>query len=427
MKKLYTFLFIAFIGFIGSAQSVDIIYPYSSICTSSMPVNVVISGTGNYLGGTFSSTPGLLIDSSTGTIIPTASAPGAYLVTYSVPAGPPDWIAMSASTFVEIVPTAVPYFDAIAPICSGGNPPALPNISNNGITGTWSPSTVSDSVSGIYTFTPEASECAMSTTMNIDVFLPYVPVITTASGLNTLYVDENNQVVASLELISGQPEGYTYQWSENTSFITSATDSNYVVDTASPTGTTRFYRVWVTHIETGCHTVSGIFPVFQSNGVPPPATDRFQTLAAGSTLTNVVISGTDIKWYGTATDKNLMSVPLPLSTVLVDGMTYYATQTVNGVESLERVPVTVYLTLGGVETELVSVTYSPNPVRDNLSIKFAKIIDTVSIINALGQVVTTAIYNQSEIVIDMNDFRAGTYFVRVTSADKTKVLKVVKD
>jgi Ig-like domain CHU_C associated len=56
----------------------------------------------------------------------------------------------------------------------------------------------------------------------------------------------------------------------------------------------------------------------------------------GLTLANMVVTGTGIKWYTAATAGSL----LPSSTALVNGTTYYASQTVNGVESATRLAVT---------------------------------------------------------------------------------------
>ena len=51
--------------------------------------------------------------------------------------------------------------------------PALPDTSNNGITGTWSPATINTAVAGTttYTFTPTDAQCCNCTaTMDIDYY-----------------------------------------------------------------------------------------------------------------------------------------------------------------------------------------------------------------------------------------------------------------
>jgi len=54
-------------------------------------------------------------------------------------------------------------------ICSQSTTPSLPDVSNEGIAGTWSPSTLSSSQSGSYTFTPNPGSCATSFSFNTNV------------------------------------------------------------------------------------------------------------------------------------------------------------------------------------------------------------------------------------------------------------------
>jgi gliding motility-associated-like protein len=77
--------------------------------------------------------------------------------------------ATTTTLDVTIIPNVIPLFDPIADVCYNSNPPSLPLTSTNGITGTWSPSTVSNTVSGIYTFTPAVGICATTTTLTINV------------------------------------------------------------------------------------------------------------------------------------------------------------------------------------------------------------------------------------------------------------------
>ena len=61
------------------------------------------------------------------------------------------------------------------------DPPLLPLVSLEGITGTWSPSSINTTVAGTftYTFTPnDPSQCGIVTTMNITITLQISPTIT---------------------------------------------------------------------------------------------------------------------------------------------------------------------------------------------------------------------------------------------------------
>ena len=62
---------------------------------------------------------------------------------------------------VTITTQVTPTFNPIGPLCQNSTPTALPLISNNGITGTWSPATINTAVAGTttYTFTPTDAVC----------------------------------------------------------------------------------------------------------------------------------------------------------------------------------------------------------------------------------------------------------------------------
>ena len=57
-------------------------------------------------------------------------------------------------------PVFTPTFNKIATFCAGTIQPILPPVSNNGLSGTWSPAVVNNQSSGSYTFTPSVGQCA---------------------------------------------------------------------------------------------------------------------------------------------------------------------------------------------------------------------------------------------------------------------------
>jgi hypothetical protein len=64
------------------------------------------------------------------------------------------------SRIIQVNPSVTPVFNLLAPVCSGAPVPNLPTTSNNGISGTWNPATISNTNSGVYTFTPNPGQCA---------------------------------------------------------------------------------------------------------------------------------------------------------------------------------------------------------------------------------------------------------------------------
>ena len=95
---------------------------YPAVCTSDAATNVNLTGT---QGGTFTSSAGLTIDPSTGTITPATSTPGTYIVTYTIlPSSPcPGFITTTSITITKAPLASIVY-----------NPSSLCNVINTGST-----------------------------------------------------------------------------------------------------------------------------------------------------------------------------------------------------------------------------------------------------------------------------------------------------
>jgi guanyl-specific ribonuclease Sa len=153
----------------------------------------------------------------------------------------------------------------------------------------------------------------------------------------------------------------------------------------------------------------------------------------GQTLADLIIDGQNIKWYinqnplAGKTSKT-SEVPLPLSTVIVDGTTYYASQTINGIESTERLAVTVKsATLGTTDLVIKDFTYYPNPVKNIFTISNTSIIDEISLISIKGETLLTKKINSLHHEFDLSNFSKGVYFLKVKAEGTEKTVKLIKE
>ena len=101
--------------------------------------------------------------------------------TYTITAASNDGIILCPQDVFDTVtvivnPNVTPTFDTFGPYCVGDTVPALPITSNNGITGTWNPTTIDNTQNGSYTFTPTAGLCATPITIPIVVNPIVLPV-----------------------------------------------------------------------------------------------------------------------------------------------------------------------------------------------------------------------------------------------------------
>jgi gliding motility-associated-like protein len=85
----------------------------------------------------------------------------------------------SSTTTMEVVisSSVTPTFAPINPICINGTAPNLPTSSTNGISGTWSPTTISTTTAGNFnfTFSPSSGQCASVTSQNVTITNPITP------------------------------------------------------------------------------------------------------------------------------------------------------------------------------------------------------------------------------------------------------------
>lgn len=111
----------------------------------------------------------------------------------------------TASMTIVVNQKVTPTFSQVSPICSGQTLAPLPTTSNEGITGSWTPSLNNTSTTS-YTFTPATSECAVATSMTITV--NPTPIIAVTN--NSLSICSGNSINVALSC-SNVP-GATLYW-----------------------------------------------------------------------------------------------------------------------------------------------------------------------------------------------------------------------
>ena len=82
--------------------------------------------------------------------------------------------------------------------------------------------------------------------------------------------------------------------------------------------------------------------------------------------------------------------------------------------------------LGNDSFNTTSFTVYPNPVKDILHINYNDAITKIQVVNMLGQEIITKSVNNTQNEIDMSGLVQGTYLVKITSNDRVKTIKVIK-
>ena len=246
---------------------------------------------------------------------------------------------------VSVSSTLLPTFTAVASICSGAALLSLPTLSNNGITGTWSPA-MNNLVTTIYTFTPESGQCASSQTMIIEVgSATVIPTFTEVASICS------GAALLSLPTLSNN--GITGTWSPAMNNLATST---YTFTPASG--------------QCASSQTMTIEVLLITNA---PIVIESQILCDKSTVENLIAVGSNIQWYASANGND----PLQATTFLTNNTAYYVSQTLNGCES-SRVVVRVLLEAlhtyyidadedgyGSTQFDLICSTVAPSGYSNN--------------------------------------------------------------
>ncbi|MCX6271635.1 MAG: IPT/TIG domain-containing protein [Bacteroidetes bacterium] len=164
----------------------------------------------------------------------------------------------------------------------------------------------------------------------------------------TVYYTTNPPTITGFTPTSGCPGGGTSVVISGTNFLGATSvafyngqAASFTVNTATqitaimPAGTTDG-TISVTTPE-GSASSSGIFTVNSGPAAPTGSPSQSFCSNPSPSVASLSATGSNIQWYSASSG----GTPLALSTVLVNGNHYYATQTVSGCESTSRLDVTV--------------------------------------------------------------------------------------
>ncbi|HEX8377889.1 MAG TPA: hypothetical protein VF602_08720, partial [Pedobacter sp.] len=177
--------------------------------------------------------------------------------------------AESATVTIGVNNLITPTFDSVTTVCYGSEIGVLPTVSQEGISGTWSPN-YSNTISQSYIFQPNADQCATTTTINIEILPVVIPLF------------NNIPPICAGALLSGLP----------------TTSLNGIVGTWSPeldnTVTTTYT---FTPVNQGCTSIATLTIIVNPN---IPTFNSVAPICAGGWLANlpsISNNGYSGTWY----------------------------------------------------------------------------------------------------------------------------------
>ena len=288
---------------------------------------------------------------------------------------------------------------------SNGTASVTPSGGTPGYTYSWAPTggtsaTAAGLAAGTYTVTvTDTNGC--TATRNFTITEPTAIDITTGSQTNVSCNGGSNGT-ASVNPSGGTP-GYTYSWapsggtSATASGLAAGTHTVTVTDANGCTATRNFTITEPTAIDTNVTLNSGILEATQTGAT-------YQWIQCP----NIVLTGETNQTY--------------TPTIVGD---YKVEITLGGcVSTSSCVTVT---TLANESFDSTNFNFYPNPTSAVLNISNDNNMEEVQVFNLLGQQLITNKTKNKEVVLDLSALPAATYFVKIISEGKSKMIKIVKN
>ena len=152
-------------------------------------------------GETIPSLPTISTNGINGTWSP-ASMDNTITTTYTFTPDAGQCATVTDMTVVITQPLS-PIFNQIGPFCAGETIPSLPTTSTNGINGTWSPASMDNTTTTLYTFSPNGGACIETANMTVIVLQETTPTF----QINDICIGET---IGTLPSISN--EGISGSW-----------------------------------------------------------------------------------------------------------------------------------------------------------------------------------------------------------------------
>jgi len=166
--------------------------------------------------------------------------------------------------------------------------------------------------------------------------------------------------------------------------------------------------------------------VILNDRLPTPQGAPLQEFEEGATIADLMVTPANVIWYASYNDAVNNTNPLPPTTPLVDGTTYYAVAVADGYCPSLPLAVAANAALGVGKPQKLTFKYYPNPVEDYLNIQCSETIDSIEVYSLLGQLVRKQESHATEVRLFLGDLPDGTYAVSVMSNGKKSTVKVVK-
>lgn len=183
---------------------------------------------------------------------------------------------------------------------------------------------------------------------------------------------------------------------------------------------------YISLVDNGCETARAAVYVTVFARPNAPTGNINQVFQDYAEVRELKANEPNVIWFDSYNDAINNVNPLPVSTPLQEGKTYYGILVGAGGCGSLPLAVTVKITLGLNDLDLASLKYYPNPVDSELTVSYKEAIKLVEVYDILGKQIKTQKFDANDVRIDVSSLSAGTYMVKVHTNSGSQFIKIVK-
>ncbi|OYU84109.1 MAG: hypothetical protein CFE24_08215 [Flavobacterium sp. BFFFF2] len=283
------------------------------------------------------------------------------------------------------------------------------------------PALYQDTVFTINQLAYAGTDCAIpyNNSVHVHVLNNIIPTLQVTSS--TVCVGDPNPVI-TLQSGNNQPATFTYQLDNQSPQTATATNLQIPIST-SLAGIHHFSMLSYSMATGAC--IDPTLTLAQNVEVietAAPVAVTPQNFVNQGALTDLQVTGSNIVWYA---DLNGGS-PLNNNTPLIDGTTYYASQTLQQCESHLRTPVLVQIDLGVDIFEKYGIKVYPNPTSGLLQIRSPKAVDQLALYSMTGQLIMSQKGAVDTSTLDLSSLPAASYMLMIITASDRVPFVILK-
>ncbi|WP_300673612.1 M43 family zinc metalloprotease [Soonwooa sp.] len=159
-----------------------------------------------------------------------------------------------------------------------------------------------------------------------------------------------------------------------------------------------------------------------------PTGQASQNFPEGAVISDIVVSGQNVKWFDTQANAENNANPLANNTVLVTKKYYAISVSTAGCRSIPKeFSITVEKVLGTENASKEGIAVYPNPVKDVLNIVNNTNISKIMIFDAVGKLISETHHNEKTVSVNVRNLPVGSYMLSIYSEGKVTSKKIIKN